>query len=89
MENLDWNAFMLQIFIHISIVLFFVISKTIKTALTLSYLSFLICATFILSYYNFSMYQSTIVIVGLLLVVFFTIFMERGSNKLLRLFKYL
>jgi len=89
MENLDWNAFMLQIFIHISIVLFFVISKTIKTALTLSYLSFLICATFVLSYYNFSMYQSTIVIVGLLLVVFFTIFMERGSNKLLRLFKYL
>ena len=51
------------------IILFFVISKTIKTALTLSY-CLLICATFVLSYYNFSKDQSTIVIVGLLLVVF-------------------
>lgn len=89
MANLDWNAFFLQIIIHSSIVLFLVFSKSVKTALTLSYISFLLCAGFILGYYDFTLYQSSIVVGGLLLVVAFTLFMERGSNKLLKIFKYL
>ena len=64
-------------------------SKSVKTALTLSYISFLLSAGFILGYYDFTLYQSSIVVGGLLLVVAFTLFMERGSNKLLKIFKYL
>ena len=89
MANLDLNAFFIQILIHLSIVVFLIVSKTIKTALLLSYISFILCSMYILTNYNFTIYQSTTVIVGVLLVVIFTIFMERGSNKLLRLFKYL
>ena len=89
MANLDFNAFLIQILIHLSIVAFLIVSKTIKTALLLSYISFILCSMYILTNYNFTIYQSTTVIVGVLLVVIFTIFMERGSNKLLRLFKYL
>ena len=89
MANLDWNAFILQILIHFSIVIFLIVSKTIKTAIILSYLSFLLCSGFILTYYKFSLQQNIIVILGLLLVVGFTLFMERGSNKLLKLLKYI
>lgn len=89
MENLDWNAFGLQILIHMSIVIFFLLSKTLKTALILSYISFIVACVFILGYYDFSMYQTSIVIAGLLLVVMFTLMMERGSNYLLKIFKYL
>jgi len=89
MANLDWNAFFLQIIIHFSIIVFLIFSKTIKAALTLSYISFLICSMFVLGYYDFSVYQTSIVMGGLLLVVVFTLIMERSSNKLLKLFKYL
>jgi len=89
MENLDWNAFGLQILIHLSIVVLFLLSKTLKTALMLSYASFIIACMFVLGYYDFSMYQTSIVIAGLLLVVMFTIMMERSSNYLLKVFKYL
>jgi len=89
MANLDWNAFFLQIIIHFSIIVFLIFSKTIKGALTLSYISFLICSMFVLGYYDFSVYQTSIVMGGLLLVVVFTLIMERSSNKLLKLFKYL
>src|SRR5210317_1913638 len=51
MENLDWNAFGLQIMIHLSIIVLFIISKTLKSALILSYISFI--ATFILFFYIF------------------------------------
>jgi hypothetical protein len=88
MENLDWNAFGLQILIHLSIIFLFIVSKTLKTALTFSYLSFIIVSLFVLSYYEFTMHQRITVIIGLLLVVLFTIGMERGSNSLLKLFKY-
>lgn len=89
MANLDWNAFILQILIHFSIVIFLIVSKTIKTAIILSYLSFLLCSGFILTYYKFSLQQNIIVILGLLLVVGFTLFMERCSNKILKLLKYI
>jgi hypothetical protein len=89
MENLDWNAFILQILIHLSIIIFLILSKTIKIALILSYMSFLLCSGFILTYYKFSLQQNIVVILGLLLVVGFTLFMERGSNKLLKLLKYI
>jgi hypothetical protein len=89
MENLDWNAFGLQIMIHMSIIVLFIISKTLKSALILSYISFIATCIFILGYYDFSMYQTSIVITGLVSVVIFTIMMERGSNRLLKLFKYL
>ena len=89
MENLDFNAFLIQILIHLSIVVFLIVSRTIKIALLLSYISFILCSMYILTNYNFTIYQSTTVIVGVLLVVIFTIFMERGSNKLLKLFKYI
>lgn len=88
MAHLDWNAFILQIIIHISIVLFFVFSKTLKQALTFSYISFVLVSLFILGYYGFSMYNTSIVVAGLFLVVLFTIVMERGSNRLLKSFKY-
>jgi len=42
-----------------------------------------------LGHYDFSMYQTLFVVSGLLLVVLFTLVMERGSNYLLKLFKYL
>jgi|TARA_R110002012_G_scaffold278402_1_gene466034 hypothetical protein len=89
MENLDWNAFALQIIIHLSIIIFFIVSKTLKSALLLSYLSFIVSCLFVLGYYKFSVKQTAVVICGLLTVVMFTIFMERGSNHLLKLFKYL
>ena len=89
MENLDWNAFGLQIMIHLSIIVAFIFSKTLKTALILSYISFISTCIFVLGYYDFSMYQTFLVITGLAIVVLFTIMMERGSNRLLKLFKYL
>jgi len=89
MKNLDWNAFGLQILIHLSIILVFILSKTLKTALIISYISFIISCVFVLGHYDFSMYQTIFVVTGLLLVVIFTLLMERGSNYLLKLFKYL
>ena len=89
MENLDWNAFILQIIIHFSIILFLIISKTVKMALVLSYLSFFLCSGFILSYYNFSLHENMFVVLGLLLVVGFSLFMERGSNKVFKMLKYI
>jgi hypothetical protein len=89
MASLDWNAFILQILVHFSIVIILIVSKTIKTAIILSYLSFLLCSGFILTYYLFSLQQNILVVFGLLLVVGFTLFMERGSNKLLKLLKYI
>ena len=89
MENLDWNAFGLQILIHMSIIIVFILSKTLKTAIIISYITFIMSCIFILGHYDFSMYQTLFVVSGLLLVVLFTLVMERGSNYLLKLFKYL
>ena len=89
MENLDWNAFGLQILIHMSIIIVFILSKTLKTAIIISYITFIMSCIFILGHYDFSMYQTLFVVSGLLLVVLFALVMERGSNYLLKLFKYL
>ena len=89
MSHLDWNAFLLQVLIRASIILFFIFSKSLKTALTLSYISFIACSLFVLGYYEFSNYQSIVIMGGLGLVVGFVLLMERLSNLLLKKFKYL